>query len=279
MKRLVSIQDISCLGKCSQTIALPIISAMGVEVSIIPTAVLSTHTMFPDFTFKDLSDQFEPICNHWMKQDIHFDAILSGYLGSLSQIKQISDFYDNFKKSDTLTVIDPVFADNGKLYPGFNLDYTQAMASLCSRADYIVPNITEAAFMAGLPYQDKYDNNYITSLLDRLANLGCKNIIITSVINDGKNGIVARLADGSSFSFFRENIEVNFHGTGDVFASTFTGAILRGFTVTDAIEIAVDYTIETLRATINDKTHSWYGVNFETTIPYLIKRIDPTVHF
>lgn len=273
MKRVVSIQDISCVGKCSQTIALPIISAMGIETSVIPTAVLSTHTMFPDFTFKDLSDQIRPISRHWKQQNICFDAILSGYLGSIDQIDLILEFYDQFKTEDTITVIDPVFADNGRMYPGFDSEYAKAMSSLCSKADYIVPNITEAAFMAGIPYKSDYDAGYSNELLNILSEKGSKNIIITSIINNNKNGIVARMADGTYLSCFRDNINVNFHGTGDVFASTFTGALVRGFTVSEAVEIAVDYTTETLHATLADNAHSWYGVNFETTIPYLLRRI------
>lgn len=273
MKRIVSIQDISCVGKCSQTIALPIISAMGIETSVIPTAVLSTHTMFPGFTFKDLSDQIAPITAHWKQQNIEFDAILSGYLGSIEQIDMISDFYRDFKKESTITVIDPVFADNGKLYPGFDDAYADAISRLCCEADYIVPNITEAAFMANMPYNTNYDDNYIGNILDILSDKGCKNIIITSIICDGKNGIVARLTDGSELECFRDNIDTNFHGTGDLFASTFTGALVNGFSTKDAIEIAIDYTTETLKATLADNAHSWYGVSFEKTIPYLLKRI------
>ena len=153
MKRAVSIQDISCVGKCSQTIALPILSAMGIETSILPTAILSTHTMFSNYTFHDLTDQITPISNHWKSEGINFDAILSGYLGTLAQIDLVAQFYEEFLTDDTITVVDPVFADNGKIYPGFNENYATSISKLCCKAKFIVPNITEAAFMAKFPYK------------------------------------------------------------------------------------------------------------------------------
>ena len=199
MKRLVSIQDISCIEKCSQTIALPIISAMGIETSIIPTAVLSAHTMFPGFTFCDLSDNITSVVSHWKTLDIRFDAILSGYLGSISHIGMLLDFYDTFSGDNTLTIAEPVFADNGKIYPGFDEEYAKAVAKIAKKARYILPNITEAAFMAGLDCRTGYDMDYITEIFDILTASGASNIIITSVIKGSENGIVARFEDGSIF--------------------------------------------------------------------------------
>lgn len=271
MKRLISIQDVSCIGKCSQTIALPIISAMGIETSIIPTAVLSAHTMFEGFTFKDLSDEIPDISAHWKSLGIHFDAILTGYLGTTKHIKMIFDFYKSFADTNTLTIVDPVFADNGKMYAGFDEEYANAVASLCKTAGYIVPNITEAAIMAGLPYKASYDEAYINKILDRLGNAGAGNIIITSIRRGNENGIVARLSDGTHFEYFKPHIDATFHGTGDLFTSTFSGALLNDFSVIDAAKIAVDYTAHTLLATIKNKTHNWYGVDFEETIPKLLK--------
>lgn len=275
MKRIASIQDISCIGKCSQTIALPIISAMGIEVSVIPTAVLSTHTMFPGFTFEDLYNNIRPVMEHWKTLDIHFDGILTGYLGTRSHIALIADFYDEFASDDTLTIVDPVFADNGKMYAGFDDEYAKAVTSLCNRARYIVPNITEAAIMAGVPYKTNYDALYIKDILDRLADTGASNIIITSILRGDENGIVARLADGSTFEYFRPHINSVFHGTGDLFSSTLTGALLHDdYTLYKAVKLAVDYTALTLEATIRNKTHNWYGVDFESTIPELIRMLN-----
>ena len=172
MKRIVSIQDISCLGKCSLTVALPILSAMGVECSIVPTAVLSTHTMFQNFTAKDLTDQIGPIAAHWKSENIHFDAIYTGYLASKEQIGDICAFFDTFKAKDNLIVVDPVMADNGKLYPAFGPEFPAEMAKVCARADLIVPNLTEASLLTGLPYRTEYDESYIREMLQALAKLG-----------------------------------------------------------------------------------------------------------
>ena len=174
MQRIVTIQDISCVGKCSLTVALPIISAMGVETAIIPTAVLSTHTMFQNYTFHDLTDEIAPIARHWQQEQIDFAAIYTGYLGSKRQVQLISDFFDQFKSEDNFIFVDPVMADNGKLYPLFDLDFAAQMARLCAKADIIVPNLTEACFLTGMEYREHYDEQYIETLLDKLAALGNK---------------------------------------------------------------------------------------------------------
>lgn len=273
MKRMVSIQDISCIGKCSQTIALPVLSAMGIETAIIPTAVLSTHTMFPNFTFRDLSDDIPKIAAHWKSLDISFDAILTGYIGSVEMIDMIADFYDSFRTNENIIVLDPAFADKGKLYPGFDNKYADAIASLCKKADMIVPNVTEASIIAGLPYKETYDMDYIDSILDAISTKGISNIIITSVVIDDKNGIACRFKDGTSFTYFRDNITSAFHGTGDLFASAFTGALVNNLPLKDAATTAVDYVYETLKTTLANNKYNWYGVDFEMTLPYLINRI------
>ena len=151
MKRIITIQDISCLGKCSLTVALPVISAMGVECAILPTAVLSTHTMFQNFTCKDLTDQIGPIARHWKQENIRFDAIYTGYLASAEQIDDVCRFFDQFKTEDNFIFVDPVMADNGKLYAAFDEAFPREMAKVCAKADIIVPNLTEASLLTGLP--------------------------------------------------------------------------------------------------------------------------------
>ena len=166
MKRALTIQDISCVGKCSLTVALPIISAFGVETSVIPTAVLSTHTAFKNFTFCDLTDEIEKISNAWQKENISFDAIYTGYLGSSKQISIISELFKTFKTKDNFILVDPVMGDNGKLYSGFDQTFADEMALLCKNADVIVPNLTEASFMLHTPYiASGYDEEYIKDLL------------------------------------------------------------------------------------------------------------------
>ena len=190
MKRIITIQDISCVGKCSLTVALPIISAAGVETAVLPTALLSTHTAFSKFTFHDLTDEITPISDTFKELDIDFDAIYTGYLGSFEQLALVDKFFSDFKKEDTFILIDPVMADHGKLYKGFSEEFAFAMAKLCAKADLIVPNITEAAYMLGIPYNPNYDEKYIRELLKSLTGLGCPRVALTGIsFEEGKIGV------------------------------------------------------------------------------------------
>jgi pyridoxine kinase len=277
MKRIVTIQDITCLGKCSLTVALPIISAMGVEASVIPTAVLSVHTAFPDFTFHDLTPTFSPIVNHWRSEEFHFDAIYTGYLGSFDQMKLISSFIDDFKKPNTLMFMDPVLGDNGKLYTGFDHDFARAMAKLCSKADVITPNLTEACLLLGRPYPgDSCDEAYVKDLLLSLSNLGAKKVVLTGAsFEPGKVGVVAYDTEtGRFFEYFNQQFPLRFHGTGDVFSSTCVGALTRGLSLEQSLTLAVDFTLESIQATMSDPERRWYSVNFEQAIPMLVRRIE-----
>lgn len=275
MKRIVTVQDISCVGKCSLTVALPIISAMGVETAILPTAVLSTHTMFSGFTYKDLSDQITPISEHWKKENFKFDAIYTGYLGSFEQIDLMKTFFDEFDSESTLLFVDPAMADNGQLYPAFDETFAKHMATLCAKADIIVPNITEACFMTGMEYRTEYDETYVKELLQRLSDLGAKISILTGVsFEEGKTGVMGYDRDQDAYHYYcHDKLPVSYHGTGDIFSSTCVGAMTNGLDWKDAVQIAADYTAECIRLTIEDPSKPWYGVNFETAIPYLIDRI------
>ena len=272
MKRILTIQDISCLGKCSVTVALPIISAMGVETTILPTAVLSTHTMFPNFTVKDLTDQLIPITEHWKSQNVKFDAIYTGYLGSAEEIDIAKKIFDEFGGEDTLIFIDPVMADNGKLYPAFDMEYAKLNAGLCGKADIIVPNITEACFMTDTEYKEEYDEAYVLELLDKLAKLGAKKVILTGVsLSEGKTGIYGLdTVTGEKIIYQNDRVDASFHGTGDIFASVSVGALTRGLSLEDAFKIAADYTADTIKETIQNPDKPWYGVDFEATIPELV---------
>ena len=188
MKRILTIQDISCIGKCSLTVALPIISAFGVETAVLPTAVLSTHTAFNGFIFRDLTNDMPKITKHWAEQNIAFDGLYTGYLGSFEQLDIVSNIFEQFKTSKNFILVDPVMADNGKLYPGFNQTFADKMSKLCSKADIIVPNITEASFMLGETYiANNYNEEYIKSLLIKLTKLGAKKAILTGVTFDNKS--------------------------------------------------------------------------------------------
>lgn len=272
MKRVLTIQDISCLGKCSLTIALPVISALGAETVILPTAVLSTHTMFRNFTCKDLSDQIEPIAAHWKSEGVAFDAIYTGYLGTAEQVDQIKELFRNFRGEDTVIIVDPVMADNGKLYPAFDMDYVKKNAELCAEADIIVPNITEASLMTGMEYREEYDESYVKELLARLNELGVGISVLTGVsLEKGKTGVMGYEREtGEYYIYQNRRIDAAYHGTGDLFSSTCVGQILRGLNWRDAMRIAADYTAHTIEVTLQNPDKPWYGVDFEATIPELL---------
>lgn len=276
MKRIVTIQDISCVGKCSLTVALPIISAMGIETAIIPTAVLSTHTMFQGFTVKDLTDQINPISAHWQKEKFGFDAIYTGYLGSFEQIDLMKDFFDTYKTNDNIIFVDPAMADNGKLYPAFNEEFAKYMGTLCAKADIIVPNITEASFMTGIEYKAEYDEEYVKAMLKALTGLGAKIAVLTGVsLEEGKTGVMGYDSEKDEFFYYsHKKHSRSYHGTGDIFSSTCIGAIMNGFSWKDAARIAADYTSECIRITAEDPASNDYGVNFESVIPELLKSIN-----
>lgn len=275
MERILTIQDISCVGKCSLTVALPIISAMGVETAIIPTAVLSTHTMFKNFTFKDLTDEIEPITRHWKEENIGFQSIYTGYLGSAEQIDIIARLFDEFKTDENLIVVDPVMADHGKLYPAFDEAFAAKMATLCAKADIILPNITEASFMTGMEYREAHDEAYIKEMLERLAGLGAKISVLTGVnFEEGEIGVMGYDREKKEYFYYKnKKIDASFHGTGDIFASTFVGSIANGMSWQEALPIAADYTAKCIELTLADENGRWYGVNFEEAIPYLLKRM------
>lgn len=276
MKRVITIQDISCVGKCSLTVALPIISAMGAECAILPTAVLSTHTMFKEFTFRDLTSDITPIAEHWKRENFVFDAIYTGYLGSFEQLKLVEDFIGDFRTDNNVVFIDPVMADNGKLYPGFTEEFAKSMAKLCGKADVIVPNLTEACFMLGIPYPgDNYDEAYVKKLLKDLTALGAKNAVLTGTkFKAGEVGFMGYNAEKDEyFSYSHRHIPVSFHGTGDVFSSTAVGALTMGKSLLESMQIAADYTVDCIERTMQSPDHVTYGVEFERMIPSLVARI------
>ena len=275
MKRIASIQDVSCLGRCSQTVALPVISAIGVECAIVPTAVLSTHTMFQGFTCKDLSDQIRPIADHWEAEGFHFDALYTGYLASAEQIEDVLDFFRRFKTEDNLIFVDPAMADNGKLYPAFGPEFPREMAKVVARADIAVPNLTEACLLTGTPYHENFTEDEVKALLRRLCELGAKKAVLTGVgFQPTELGVMAYdPATGEYFKYITEHVPQHYHGTGDLFASCCVGAMIDGRSLEEALKVAVDYTVECIRITVAAGKVPYYGVEFERAIPYLLKRL------
>lgn len=274
-KKVLTIQDISCVGQCSLTVALPIISACGHETCVLPSAVLSTHTGgFKGYTFRDLTDDMPDIRAHWEKEGIKFDTIYTGYLGSTKQIDYVKDIFASVAKEEAFKVVDPAMADNGNLYYGFDLNFVAAMRSLCAAADYVVPNITEAAFLCDVEFKrdGEYGREYIDTLIKKLLAIGCKNIILTGVSYEaGKTGIV--VFENGEYSYYEHaKLPNSCHGTGDIYASAFVGALTRGNSAYDSSRIAAEYTLECIKETAKLDNH-WYGAAFELAIPKLIERL------
>lgn len=275
MKRIATIQDISCLGRCSLTVALPVISAMGVECAIVPTAVLSAHTAFPGFTCKDLTDQLAPIAAHWKSQQVHLDTISTGYIASAPQARQVIDFIDTVRQPDTLLVVDPAMADHGRLYAGFDDAFPAAMAEVVARSDVALPNRTEACLLTGTPYREEMDESFVRDLLRKVAALGAKRVVLTGVsfAPDKLGAMGYDSADDTFFTCFGQKHPASFHGTGDIFSATVTGGLTRGMTLESATALAVEFTLACIHATALDPGASWYGVEFEKALPLLCQRV------
>lgn len=273
-KRILTIQDISCVGQCSLTVALPVISACSVECAVLPSAVLSTHTAgFTGYTFRDLTEDMPAINEHWAKENIKFDAIYTGYLGSTKQIDYVKDIINTALKDGAKAIVDPAMADGGKLYPGFDMDFVEAMKNLCAKADYIIPNLTEACLLTGTEYKEKYDKAYIDGILSKLCDLGCKNIVFTGVsFREGFTGVLV-YENGNENYYEHEFLNNSCHGTGDIYASAFTGALVRGKSASVAAKIAADFALECIKETAKDSTH-WYGARFEPVLHKLIEMIN-----
>lgn len=271
--KVLTIQDISCVGQCSLTVALPIISACGLETCILPSAVLSTHTGgFSGFTFRDLTEDIPGIAEHWRKEGIDFEAIYTGYLGSAKQIEYVMDIMKTLSAKNCLHIVDPAMADNGKLYTGFDLAFVQEMKKLCYSADIILPNITEACYITDTEYQENYDRKFIDDLLSKLKANGAKTVILTGVsFNPETTGVLIYENDEVKY-YEHKKIANGCHGTGDIYASAFTGAMMRGHNAFDSAKIAADYTVKCIENTQGDKDH-WYGAKFESALPDLIKSL------
>lgn len=273
-RRVLSVQDISCVGQCSLTVALPILSACGAETCVLPSAVLSTHTGgFSGFTFRDLTEDMPAILAHWQKEGIAFDAIYTGYLGSTKQIDYVKAIFDGVAAEGCVRVVDPAMADHGKLYTGFDMPFVEAMKTLCGKADYLIPNLTEACFLTDTPYTETYDRAFIDTLLEKLLALGCKNVIFTGVsYKQGTTGVVV-MENGIYNYYEHEMLPNSCHGTGDIYASAFVGALMRGKTAFEAAKIAADYAVECIRYTGTLENH-WYGAAFEPVLPKLIRSLE-----
>ena len=277
-KRVAAIHDISGFGKCSLTVALPVISAAGIETSVIPTAVLSTHTGgISGYTCCDLTDEMPKIIEHWSNLDLRFNAIYSGYLASKKQIDIVCLFLDRFNRDGCFAIVDPAMADNGKMYALFDKDFAIAMRRLCQKADIIVPNMTEALFMLQREYQEgPYTKEFIQGLLHELSLLGPKKIVLTGVHFDNTTvGTACYDNETNTVDYvIRDLIDGMYHGTGDVFASALTAALVRKIPLKKAVELAVDLTVDSIRRTAMGGTDHLFGVDFERGLKNFIETLD-----
>ena len=276
MKRVLAIHDLSCFGKCSLTVASPILSACGVEAVCLPTAVLSTHTGgFTGFTYRDLTEDLPKIAEHWSGLGLKFDGIYTGFLGSFDQIEIVKDYFRRFPCR--YKVVDPVMADDGKLYSVFDLSFAAKMRELCAQADVIIPNMTEACLLLNQPYAPPpYRRDDVKRILDGLLQLGAKQAVLTGVaFDDAHLGAACLSSESGEFSYYlNERIPGAYHGTGDVFGSALTGSLLRGKTLPEAIRLAVDFTLESIKKTAACGSPSREGVRFEQALYGLVRQLN-----
>ena len=271
--RILTIQDISCVGQCSLTVALPILSACGLETAILPSAVLSTHSVgFRDFTFRDLTEDIPAIEHHWQQEGIRFQAVYTGYLGSARQIEMVQDICRNLLVPGGKKIVDPAMADRGELYPVFDMDFVQEMKKLVGEGDIVLPNITEASLLTDTEYREEYDEEYICGLVAGIHRLGAGTVVLTGVSYDAHSTGVLVSEQGKQTYYRHELLDRGCHGTGDVYASSFVGAYMHGKTVPEAARIAADYTLACIKNTLDDQDH-WYGVKFEPVLGELIKAL------
>lgn len=263
-------QDLSCVGQCSLTVALPILSRYGVEACVLPTAVLSNHTMFKGWSYLDLTPEIPAIYENWKNNGIKFDAFLLGYLGKKELMALAEKCFDGFANEGAPIIIDPVFADNGKLYGGFDLEYVAEMKKLIRRADIILPNVTEACFLTGTEYREEHSDEYIKELAGKLFDITGKTVVITGVEWSNLIGeyvlteiMRAKKPTLRGEYIMLEKLPEKRHGTGDIFASVFTANYLNGKSLSNCCSAASRFVIDCLKET--DPAH-FYGVNFEKVL-------------
>jgi pyridoxine kinase len=247
-----------------------VLSAAGIQTSVIPTAILSTHTGgFTGYTFRDLTGDILPTAEHWSGLGLSFDAIYTGFLGSLEQVGIVIEALSILRGGDTVVVVDPVMADFGKLYTIFGEGFPAAMRQLCAKADVITPNLTEAALLTGSPYREgPFGEDEVRGMLRSLAEIGAGRVVLTGVSYQGEPGVIGAAsydAHTDEFAFSgEERVEPMYHGTGDVFASVLTAALVSGRPLADSCAAAVRYTVDCIRRTKAAGTDSRFGVDFES---------------
>ena len=269
--KILTIQDISCFGQCSITVALPIVSAFGIETAILPSAVLSTHTAgFTDFTVRDLTEDLPEIRKHWEKEGIDFDAIYTGFIASAEQLDYIKDIIDSRLKLDGLVFVDPAMADHGEFYNGFDQEFADKMGELCKLGDFILPNTTEACYILHKPWKEEFTKEEMLEMAEELSAFTKRYVILKGDTHrENELGMIVLDKQESTCEIvYNDKIDYVSHGTGDVFASAFVGSTMIGKSPAEAARIAGEFTKRAIEKTIGDETHK-YGVKFEKVIPHL----------
>ncbi|HBF44939.1 MAG TPA: pyridoxamine kinase [Clostridiales bacterium] len=270
-KRILTVQDLSCVGQCSLTVALPVISALGIETAVLPTSILSNHTMFSGFTKFDLDAQIDDIIEMWKKQNFSFDALYTGYVGNSYLVNKINGLKKSL--SSGRIYVDPAMADHGKLYPGFDKEYVKAMKALCYDATVILPNISEACLLLDIDYKP-FNEEEIKTLAKKLSDTFNASVILKGVEGKGKTGVcVYNLDEKTCEVYVHEKISTSYHGTGDIYASVFVALVEKGYSYFESAKISADFVVNCIISTISDKEH-FYGVHFEKELSNLIKRLE-----
>ena len=265
--QVLSIQDLSCMGKCSLTVALLILSAMGISTSVLPTAVLSTHTGFPAPQVQPMTENLLPFARHMASVGGTFDAICTGYLSDPQQAEVVCKVLDKFQ---CLKVIDPAMGDHGKLYSRMTMEHVEAMKQLCSRGNVLLPNLTEAAFLTGLPYREAGDGVYLKELAQAMCELGAEGVIITGVNWDEAHTGWAGMQNGNFFSYQARKIGRSQHGTGDMFSAVTTGALTLEKPLHAAAALAARFVEQVIAVT---PLSTPFGANFEPLLPWLWQQL------
>ena len=274
--KILTIQDISCFGQCSITVALPVISAFGIETAVLPSAVLSTHTSgFTDYTVRDLTDDLPAIRKHWESEGISFDAIYTGFIASAEQLDYIKDIINSRLKPDGLVFVDPAMADFGEFYNGFDQEFADKMGELCKLGDYILPNTTEACYLLHKPWKEHFTKEEMLEMACELSDFTKKYVVLKGYEDENNQCgmIVYDKTDNTTEIVYNDKVDYVSHGTGDVFASSFVGSVMIGKSSTQAAKIAGEFTKKAILKTIGDESHT-YGVKFEKAIPELYGLLD-----
>ena len=272
-KRVLSVQDISCLGQCSMTVALPILSACGLETCVLPTMVLSTHTGGLGTPVRhDLTDDIPLVAAHWYQQGMDFDCISVGYLGKARQANMVAELSEKLLSAQGILVVDPAMADHGKLYSGISPDCVEAMKLLCRQADVILPNLTEACLLADIAYEEDWTRDKITAVLSALEEKYGTTIVLTGVSFDPDDTGFALRCDGKDRFYQRKRVGKSYHGTGDMFSAVLTGGLMQDMDIFDAAVLAAEFVARAAEETFLNPAHG-YGVKFETVLPWLMETL------